>query len=82
VDPDGKNGETLQQGSVFYRTAVPSPDGRYLAATFTFDLGFRFWTAVGFPHREELRLLDLRGTPVAELAGSWRHANHTASWAR
>jgi len=82
VDPDGSHRETLQTGSVFYRTAVPSPDGRYLAATFTFDLGFRFWTALGFAHREELRLLDLRGTPVAELEGSWRHGNHTAAWAR
>lgn len=82
VDIDGKNRETLHEGSVFYRTAVPSPDGRYLAATFTFDLGFRFWTALGLGHREELQLLDLHGERVAELAASWRHGNHTAAWAR
>jgi hypothetical protein len=29
MDADGKNRETLSQGSAFYRTVAPSPDGRY-----------------------------------------------------
>lgn len=82
VDLDGKNRETLHTGSTFYRTAVPSPDGRYLAATFTFDLAFDPWAALGLPQREELHLVDLRGARVAEVAASWRHANHTADWRR
>ena len=80
VDLDGKNHETLHSGSTFYRRAVPSPDGRYLAATFTFDLAFDPWAALGLPQREELHLVDLRGARLADVAASWRHANHTADW--
>lgn len=80
VDLDGRNRQTLHSGSTYYRTAVPSPEGRYLAATFTFDLAFNPWAALGGPQREELHLLDLQGTRVAALEASWRHANHAADW--
>jgi Tol biopolymer transport system component len=82
VDVEGAGRETLHKGSTFYRSIAPSPDGRFLAATFTFDLGFQAWEALKLRQREDLRLLDRSGTPVAELAGSWRHANHSADWGR
>jgi Tol biopolymer transport system component len=80
IEADGKTRITLQRGSTFYRSVVPSPDGRFLAATFTFDLSFHLWDTMRFSQKEELRLLDLRGERVADLAASWRYANHTADW--
>jgi Tol biopolymer transport system component len=82
MDGDGKNRETLWQGAVSYRTIAPSPDGRFLAATFTFDLRFHPTDALKLRQTEEVRLLDDRGRPVATLARSWRHANHSPEWAR
>jgi Tol biopolymer transport system component len=82
MDGDGKNRETLWQGSVSYRTIAPSPDGRFLAATYTFDLRFHPADALKLRHTEEVRLLDDRGRPLATLARSWRHANHSPEWAR
>jgi Tol biopolymer transport system component len=79
MDADGANRETLSQGSVFYRSVAPSPDGRYLAATFTFDLGFHPLDAL-VGRTEELRLLDARGRELGVLARSWRRANHSAAW--
>jgi Tol biopolymer transport system component len=82
TDIDGREHETLQHGTAFYRTVAPSPDARFLAATFTYDLGFHSWQAFELKHQEQLRLLDVHGTPLADLAGSWRYANHTADWGR
>jgi Tol biopolymer transport system component len=82
IDLDGKGRETLSAGTTYYRTVAPSPDGQYLAATFTFDLAFHPLDALKLRQREELRLLDRHGTRLGELAGSWRHANHTADWGR
>jgi Tol biopolymer transport system component len=66
MDADGKNRETLGEGSVFYHSFAPSTDGRYLAATFAFDLAFRprdaFLKRVG-----EVRLLDASGGYVTLL---------------
>lgn len=82
MDADGKGRETLSQGPVFYRTVAPSPDGRYLAATFSFDLGFHPAEALKLRQTEEVRLLDSRGGPLAALARSWRHSNHSPDWGR
>lgn len=60
MDADGKNRETLGEGSVLYRSFAPSPDGRYLAATFAFDLAFRPQDAL-LKKANEVRLLDARG---------------------
>src|SRR6185436_8250448 len=78
IDAEGKTRETLDQGTTFYRTAAVSPDGRYLAATFTYDLGFHFWQALATAHHEELRLVDLRSHTVLPLEASWRSASHSA----
>jgi hypothetical protein len=77
IDLTGKNRETLIEGTVFYRSLAPSPDGRYLAATFAFDLGGE---ALRARQAEEVRLLDAFGRPVATLAGSWRYDNHSPDW--
>jgi Tol biopolymer transport system component len=82
LEADGSNRQTLTEGSVYYRTLAPSPDGRFLASTFTFDLGFRPSVALRLRQTEEVRLLDAGGKPLATLAGSWRHSNHSPSWAR
>ena len=82
MDADGKNQETIWQGSVYYRNVAPSPDGRFLAATYTFDLRFQPQEALRLRRVEELRLLDWRGNVVGELARSSLHANHSPDWAK
>jgi len=82
MDADGKNRETLSQGSTYYRTVRPSPDGRFFAATYTFDLGFHLGEALRLRPTEEVHLLDAAGRPAAVLARSWRHANHSPDWGR
>src|SRR5262245_44755498 len=81
MDADGKNRETLWQGAIFYRRLVPSPDGRYFAATFSYDLGFHPADAFRARQTEEVRLLDARGHPLARLEYSSRHDNHSPDWA-
>lgn len=82
IDGDGKRRETLAQGSTFYRSLAPSPDGRYLAATYTFDLGFHPSEAVTRGRNQELRLLSASALPVASLSEGWRHSNHSPAWGR
>jgi Tol biopolymer transport system component len=82
LDADGKNRETLWQGSIYYRTIVPSPDGRYFAVTFTYDLAFHPADALKMRQTEEVRLLDQRGGPVAILERSGRFVNHSPDWGR
>lgn len=77
MDTDGKNRETLTQGSVFYRGATASPDGRYLAVTVDFEAD-----VMRLRQRAEVRLLDARGQAVAVLARSWRVNNHSPAWGR
>ncbi|MET0555699.1 MAG: hypothetical protein ABW221_21855, partial [Vicinamibacteria bacterium] len=77
MDADGRNRETLSQGSTFYRTVAPSPDGRYLAATLTYEAN-----ALRFQQREEVQLLDAKGLPLGTLAESWRTATHSPHWGR
>jgi hypothetical protein len=82
MDADGKNRETLGQGSIYYRTIAPSPDGAYLAATFTFDLRFHPKDALKLRQTEEVRLLDTRGSLAAVLERSGRHTNHSPDWSK
>ena len=82
LDGDGKKRETLSQGSTFYRSLAPSPDGRYLAATYAFDLGFHPSEVVTRRKNQELRLLSARATPVVSLSEGWRYSNHSPAWGR
>jgi Tol biopolymer transport system component len=82
LDADGRNRETLSQGSVYYRSLVPSPEGRFLAATFTFDLRFHPTQALKLRQTEEVHLLDARGSFLRSLERSWRYASHSPSWGR
>jgi Tol biopolymer transport system component len=77
MDADGENRETLSQGTAFYRTLAPSPDGKYLAVTLAFESD-----ALRFRQSEEVRLLDARGQPAGTLAESFRTATHSPSWGR
>ncbi len=79
MDEDGANRSTLFEGTTFYRELAPSTDGRYLAATFAYDLG-------SDPTRllrttEELWLLDLHGRKLGVLEASPLHSYHSAAWA-
>jgi Tol biopolymer transport system component len=82
MDGDGGNRSTLWQGSVFYRSVAPTPTGRYLAATFTYDLGFHPLDAIKPRQTEALWLLDGQGRRLAVLASSWRFSGHSPAWAR
>jgi Tol biopolymer transport system component len=82
MDQDGKNRETLSQGTTYYRSVAPSPDGLYLAATFTFDLAFRPQDAFKPRKTEEIHLLDARGRFVAVLERAARFASHSPEWSR
>ena len=82
MDPDGGNRETLREGTVDYRRVSPSPDGRFLAATFVLDLGFGPGAVLRPWATEEVHLLDHRGKRITTLVGTWRHSNHSADWGR
>jgi Tol biopolymer transport system component len=82
IDAEGKSREPLAEGGAFYRTIAPSPDGRFLAATLTWDAGFRPLDALFGAQQEQVRLLDASGRDVAGLEASRRHANHSPDWGR
>jgi Tol biopolymer transport system component len=77
MDADGGNRETLSQGTAYYRTLVASPDGRYLAATFSYESD-----ALRFRQREEVRLLDARGQPLGTLVKASGNGTHSPHWGR
>lgn len=77
MDADGGNRETLSQGTAYYRTLAASPDGRYLAATFSYESD-----ALRFRQREEVRLLDARGQPLGTLVRSSGAGTHSPHWGR
>lgn len=77
LDADGKNRETLTQGSAFCRDAAASPDGRHLAVTVGFEAD-----AVRLRQRVEVRLLDSSGRTLGSLVRSWRSNNHSPRWGR
>jgi Tol biopolymer transport system component len=82
MDADGKNRETLSQGTALYRSAAPSPDGRYFAASFLYDLEFHPAEALKLRKTQELRLLDARGRSLGPIALSWSESNHSPDWGR
>lgn len=82
VDAEGKSRTPLAEGGAWYRTVAPSPDGRFLAATLTWDAGFRPLDALLGAQKEEVVLLDASGRPLARLEASRRHANHSPGWGR
>jgi TolB protein len=82
LDADGRNRTTLSEGSAFHRTVAPSPDGRHLVATYTFDLGFRPTEMLTRRRNEELRLLDARGRVLRSLSEGWRSSSHSPAWGR
>ncbi len=82
IDAEGKGRETLAEGGVLYRTVAPSPDGRFLAATLTWDAGIRPLDALLGSQKEEVRLLDATGRELGRLEASRRHANHSPDWGR
>ncbi|HSD65054.1 MAG TPA: hypothetical protein VLF95_00050 [Vicinamibacteria bacterium] len=82
VDAEGRARAPLAEGGAFYRTIAPSPDGRFLAATLTWDAGFGPLDALLGAHEEEVVLLDASGRRVARLEGSRRHASHSPDWGR
>lgn len=81
MDADGKRRETLFEGTTFYRSLAPSPDGRHFAATFSFDLRFHPLDALRPRHVEDVRLLDARGNELAPMLRSWRVAFRSPQWA-
>ncbi len=80
MDADGKNLEILWQGAIRYRGLAPSPDDRYVAASYGYDLQFHLTEALGLRHDGEIRLLDRSGLFVARLAGGLRERAHSADW--
>jgi Tol biopolymer transport system component len=82
IDAEGKGRVTLEEGGAFHRTVAPSPDGHFLAATLSWDAGFRPLDALLGAQKEEVVLLDASGRPLARLEASRRHANHSPDWGR
>lgn len=80
MDLEGKERETLWTGSTSYSALAPSPDGRYLLASFAFDLRFHWRDVLKLRATEELRLLDARGTPVGVVTRSLRYSNRSPQW--
>jgi Tol biopolymer transport system component len=80
MDLDGRNRATLAQGTAFYRSIAPSPDGRYFAAAFGYDLQFRPAEALSLARTEDVRLLDGQGRVLGSLARSWGASSHSPDW--
>jgi len=79
---DGQLRGTIGEGTIYYESAAPSPDGRFLAATFGYDLSFTLRDALRPRGSREIRALDLDGRALGALVTSWRHAHHSACWLR
>jgi Tol biopolymer transport system component len=82
MDLDGRNQEPLHEGTASYGSVAPSPDGRYLAATFVFDLAFRPADALRLKKAREVHLLDARGRFVGVLERAVRSESHSPQWGR
>jgi Tol biopolymer transport system component len=80
MDADGRNRRTLYEGAAYYDTLAPSPDGRWLAASLAFDLGFRPLDALRLGPSGVVRILDEQGRVAGELAPPWRRYNHSPTW--
>jgi len=82
MDPDGKQRTELFEGTTFYSSLAPSPDGRFFAATYAYSLRFDPVEAlVRTRHAEDLRLLDAKGVELAPLLRSWQIAYRSPQWA-
>ncbi|HUL76263.1 MAG TPA: hypothetical protein VL691_03290 [Vicinamibacteria bacterium] len=81
IDAEGTLREPLVEGGAFYRTIAPSPDGRHLVATLTWDGSWSLAALLGTA-KEEVRLLDASGREQAPLEASRRYTNHSADWGR
>jgi Tol biopolymer transport system component len=79
IDLGSKTRTTLTEGGVFYRTLAPSPDGRFLVVTRSWDAGLHPLTAL-LGQVEEVHLLDASGRERGALEASHRHANHSPDW--
>ncbi len=82
IDAEGTRRAPIAEGGAFYRTLAPTPDGRFLAATLTWDAGFHPLDALLGGEKEEIVLLDASGATVTRLEASRRHANHSPAWGR
>jgi dipeptidyl aminopeptidase/acylaminoacyl peptidase len=82
IDAEGRQRTPIAEGGAFYRTIAPTPDGRFLAATLSWDAGFHPLDALLGGEKEQVVLLDASGAPVAPLEASRRHANHSPAWGR
>ena len=82
IDLATKARSTLTEGGVFYRTLAPSPDGRFLVVTRSWDTGLDPVAILFGGQREEVRLLDAAGQERARLEAGRRHANHSPDWGR
>lgn len=82
IDLATKARTTLTEGGVFYRTLAPSPDGRYLVVTRSWDAGLDPLAVLLGGQREEVHLLDAGGRELGRLEASRRHANHSPDWGR
>jgi Tol biopolymer transport system component len=80
LDANGEARETVLEGSVVYRTVSPSPDGRFLAATFNHDLAFDPLRALLLRRKEEVHLLAMDGGLPVILESSLLHASHSPDW--
>jgi Tol biopolymer transport system component len=82
IDAEGRRRVPLAEGGAFYRTIAPTPDGRFFAATLTWDAGFHPLDALLGGQREQVVLLDASGVPLARIEASRRHASHSPAWGR
>ena len=82
IDLATRSRTTLTEGGVFYRTLSPSPDGRFLVVTRSWDSRLDPLAILFGGQREELHLLDVTGRERGRLEASRRHANHSPDWGR
>jgi Tol biopolymer transport system component len=82
MDADGKQRAKLFEGTTYYSSLAPSPDARFFAATYAYDLRFDPVEAMlRTRHAEDLRLLDAKGVELAPLLRSWQIAYRSPQWA-
>jgi dipeptidyl aminopeptidase/acylaminoacyl peptidase len=73
---------TLAEGGVYYRTVAPSPDGRFLVATRSWDGSLRPLAVFFGGSKEEVRVLEASGRELGRLAASRRYTNHSPDWGK
>jgi Tol biopolymer transport system component len=81
IDLATKARETLLEGGAFYRTVAPSPDGRFLAVTRSWDTALPPLAAL-LGQKQGVHLLDVTGRERGRLEVSRRHVNHSPDWGR